>query len=227
MLGLSWHPEEPSLLLSLHYPSTIIQWDTATGNKVPHYAHDAHDTHTHHAQAADISNARGESTAVEPRAAREAPRRRIRPVQSRGAVGGLGRREHVPHQRYRCAPRDSSLPSSHGFNAHHFDMGHYVKSASRARRRLGRRCCETARGSTRAPASCSRWPSRPQRDTSSTSSFRTVSSPTISAYTRYVPTVCIDSLPSSERAHWEDSRWPRRAALCAVRCTIRWWARSH
>ncbi|ELR13975.1 WD domain, G-beta repeat-containing protein [Acanthamoeba castellanii str. Neff] len=34
VLGLSWHPEEPSLLLSLHHPSTIIQWDTATGNKL-------------------------------------------------------------------------------------------------------------------------------------------------------------------------------------------------
>ncbi len=46
MLGLSWHPEEPSLLLSLHYPSTIIQWDTATGNKVhtlrPRHTHDKH-----------------------------------------------------------------------------------------------------------------------------------------------------------------------------------------
>lgn len=56
VLGLSWHPEEPSLLLSLHHPSTIIQWDTATGNKVPHSTttrhthttHMIHDIHSHH-----------------------------------------------------------------------------------------------------------------------------------------------------------------------------------
>jgi hypothetical protein len=50
VLGLSWHPEEPSLL-SLHHPSTIIQWDTATGNKVPHstitHTRHTHDTHEH------------------------------------------------------------------------------------------------------------------------------------------------------------------------------------
>jgi hypothetical protein len=122
VLGLSWHPEEPSLLLSLHYPSTIIQWDTATGNKVPHSTTTTHDTHTHtQALTRGVRAQLWSRELPEKLLAVEFDRFNPEELWAASAEGNMYLINGT------VALLETLLsPVLTGFNAHHRDMGHYV-----------------------------------------------------------------------------------------------------